>query len=158
VPDVSSVRPGSALLWAILVAGVSMWISFAIVASATRISPRPAVPARARPEAAPIGLALSAAPALRLRATLREHSAASPTALSAQPAPAAPSAPAPAPASARTPSAAPAAPKKPTTVPQAPSSSPRPTAGPQTRRTPEPRRSPPPDFDESAPAGFDTSG
>jgi outer membrane biosynthesis protein TonB len=156
---VSSLRPTSAVLTAILVAAVSLWAGFAVVAGATRSSPGPAAPAQTRPEVAPPHLTLTAAPALRVRPALLERAPARATVLAARPAPApAKSAhPSPAPATAMSaPASPPAAPEPSRTV--QPSPSPRPAPKPQPTRTAAPSHPAGPDFDQSQPDGFDNSG
>jgi hypothetical protein len=162
---VSSQRPQRVLLWAIPVAVLSLWVSFAVVAGATRNSPRSAAhaqPAQPMGEAAPIGLALSPAPALRVRSAVLAASAPQATGRRAQhthrararatepPAPAAP-------AAAMSAPEAPAATPAPTNAVQ-PTPSPRPAAKPRPTITAEPKRPSRPDFDQSQPDGFDTSG
>jgi outer membrane biosynthesis protein TonB len=156
---VTAPRPTPALLGAILAAIVSLWAGFAVVAGVTGTSTRPTVsrePSRleAAP-AAPVGLALSAVPALRLRAAMLERSVAAPTATSAPATPPATSDPA---ATTPTPSTPPTSetPQTPSAV--QPSPSPRPAPKPQPTLTAEPKHTSSPDFDESAPSGFDTSG
>jgi hypothetical protein len=162
---VSSQWPQRVLLWAIPVAVVSLWVGFAVVAGATGSSPRPAAPAapvQPMGEAAPIGLALSPAPALRVRSAVLAASAHQVTGRRAkhtQPTRArAISSPAPAaPAAAMSAPAAPAATPAPTHAVQ-PTPSPRPAAKPRPTLTAEPKRPSRPDFDQSQSDGFDNSG
>ena len=61
--------PTRALLWSGFGALVGLWLSFAVVAGMTQsTASRPATHAVALPSAAPVGLAISAAPALHVRA------------------------------------------------------------------------------------------
>jgi hypothetical protein len=158
VPDaVSSLRLTPALLAAIAAAVASLWVGFAVVAGATRISPRPAAHARPLRNAAPIGLGLSSVPALRVRPALFRLAparaaalpAAAPTTMSG-----AASTESVAPAS--TP-AAPAATPAPARAVQ-PTPAPRPAPKPRPSLTAAPKHPSGPDFDESASGGFDNSG
>ena len=164
MPDaVSAQLTTRRLAVSIAAAVLSLWLGFAVAAGVDNPAPSPPASAPAGHEAAPTRLVLRTAPALRVRPALLEHAAAAPTA----------------------PRAAmrePTAPPK-TTEPQTPTSVPEPRVATPPAATPQPtpttvqpvRSSPPapkprpttvtapkqpakPDFDESAPGGFDTSG
>jgi 2-oxoglutarate dehydrogenase E2 component (dihydrolipoamide succinyltransferase) len=163
---VSSLRLTPALVASIVAALVSCWICFAIVANESRSSERPAVsvrqPDREAATAAGTAMMLSPVPALRVRSTLiagtpvsprvvpRRHRtrtrtatidmAASPNPAPAMSTPVAPQ---------ETPAPAPAAPPAPPPR-SAPTPAPTVTAAPKPAATP--------DFDQSQPSGFDTSG
>jgi hypothetical protein len=162
---VISLRPTPALLKAMAAAVVCLWLSFAVVAGAIRTSPRAPAARAATParESGPIGLALRPAPALQVRRALfatsvyrarprpASHRQRRRVAAAALPAQAAP-----APAM-----SAPVATPAPTVAVQAP-----PADAPKTRPAPkprpvltaEPKHPSAPDFDESAPVGFDNAG
>ena len=163
MPDaVSRRRPTAALVWGIAGALLGLWIGYAIVAGATGPSSRPPASAPSGPVAAPTSLTLRALPALRVRrdaaqARARERDrgagadVAAPAPVVAMSAPAAPA-----------PAATTSAPAT-TSVPAAPAPSrssppPPPATKPQPTVTAQPKRPSGPDFDESAPAGFDNSG
>lgn len=163
MPDaVSRRRPTAALVWGIAGALLGLWIGYAVVAGATGPSSRPPASAPSGPVAAPTSLTLRALPALHVRRALLKRALANATAVPAPtmaaPAPvvamSAPAAPAPAATT-----SAPAT----TSVPAAPAPSrssppPPPATKPQPTVTAQPKRPSGPDFDESAPAGFDNSG
>jgi outer membrane biosynthesis protein TonB len=174
---VSSLRPSPALLGALAAAVVGLWLGWAVAAGVTQSDPLRATGAAAGTDAAPVGLELTPAPALRVRPLLLKHAAdaiaqpPAPTPSAPMPARSAPtrSAPPPAASAPATPQATPepAAPVPPSPaapVEQAPAPAPQPT--PKPRRAPkpqptltaQPKRSSSPDFDESAPSGFDTAG
>ena len=148
-----------------MAAVVSLWLGFAVVAAVTATAPRTAAPAQPIREAAPMsGLALSPAPALRVRWARLERAPATATTAPASPAPM--SAPASSAADAAT--GGPAATSAPVTPPATPepagaaeptpSPRPAPAPKPQPRLTAAPTDGSGPDFDESAPGGFDNSG
>jgi hypothetical protein len=160
----TSRRLTPALLATIVTAVLSFWICFAVVASVTRTSAGPTAAAhQARRElAGPVAttLALSPVPALRVRSALiqrtpaaprvgrRKHRmratatdiAASPEATPATNVPVAVTAPVE------------------TTRAEQPAPSPRPVPTPRPAPKPAPKQATAPDFDESQPSGFDTSG
>jgi outer membrane biosynthesis protein TonB len=181
VPDaVSSLRPSPALLGALAAAVVALWLGWAVAAGVTQSDPLRATGEAPGTDAAPIGLELTPAPALRVRPLLLKHAAdaiapapSAPTPARSDPTPSAPppaaSAPAtppatPEPVAPVTPSPAAPVQQAPAPVQQAPAPAPQPA--PKTRRAPkpqptliaQPKRSSSPDFDESAPSGFDTAG
>jgi ribonuclease E len=155
----------------IAAAAVTLWVGYAVVATATRTAPRPAVPAPTRHAVVPPRLALSAVPALRVRAALLGRAAATAPAVHVRHKRATrtkatrrkatrrkASAPAsPAPQGAMSAPAAPPATPEPASAVQAPPAA-RPAPKPQPRVTATPKRRSPPDFDESAPSGFDNAG
>ena len=164
--------PTRALLWSGFGALVGLWLSFAVVAGMTQsTAPRRAAHAAAPPKAAPVGLAISTAPALHVRATVfgaapavaiaapkpthRHRAAPKPAAPAPAPAPA-PAMSAPASPAAQAPITTPATPAPTTPVQQAPA--PRPVRKAQPTLVAKPKPSSGPGFDESAPSGFDNSG
>ena len=64
--------PIRSLVWSLLGALVALWLGYAIVAGMKHGSaaPQPATHPRPAAETAPVGLALTAAPALRVRSSL----------------------------------------------------------------------------------------
>jgi hypothetical protein len=177
MPDAMSARPRTnGLLWSGLGAVVGLWIGYAVVAGMAQGTPSPPpTHAQPAPKSAPVGLALTAPPALRVRPALF---AAGPVVAIAPPthrqrhrhrAAARPAAAAPAPAM-----SAPAAPtsQAPISNPTTPTANPAPTTPAQPTPTPAPRPvrqqkptlvakpkpKPAPDFDDSTPSGFDNSG
>jgi hypothetical protein len=176
MPDTMSARPPTnGLLWSGLGAVVGLWIGYAVVAGMTQGTPSPP-PAHAQPapRSAPVGLALTLPPELRVRPALF---AAGPVTVMATPRPthrhrhravAKPAAAAPAPAPAMS---APAAPTQapitnPTTptanlapaTPAQPTPAPRPVRQQKPTLVAKPKPKPAPDFDDSTPSGFDNSG
>jgi hypothetical protein len=164
----SAARPGTAILGAIAATLFALWLSYAVAAGLLQ-SARPASGAAQTPQAAPIGLALTPAPELRMRPALGKHAAeartiARPVASAPAPArataPPAKSAPPPAAMSAPSPAATTPAPDPP--AQQAPPPKPTPTPKPAARPRPTPAARPTkpasPDFDDASPSGFDTAG
>lgn len=154
----SALRITPALLGAMAAAALGLWVGFAVVAGGSRTAPRPAShaqPPRAR-GVAPISLGLSPAPTLRVRPALFRLA---PARAAAAPAPstAVSRAPSPAPAPSTSSSAARAPAAEPARAVQ-PTTSPRPAPKPRPTPTAAPRQPSGPDFDESAPGGFDNSG
>jgi hypothetical protein len=170
VPDaVTAAPPIRSLVWSLLGALVALWLGYAIVAGMKQGSaaPQPATHPRPAAETAPVGLAFTAAPALRVRSSLfaparagtvirhaPRHRARAKAAVSA-----------PAPQTAMTPAPTPAATPAPVTPVQAtptptPTPAPRPAAKPrpQTTLKAQPKPSSGGGFDESSPSGFDNSG
>jgi hypothetical protein len=151
---VSSLRLTPALVASIVAALLSWWVCYAIVASLTRSPARPAAsvrqPGRTAARAAGTPLTLSPVSALHVRSTLLDRAPASPRPPAIDVA--APSPPAPAMSTPAAPAATPApVPADPAPPPQA-APKPRPTI------TAAPKKDAAPDFDESQPSGFDTSG
>jgi hypothetical protein len=170
MPHRVSRRPSAkAIGWSLFGAVVGLWLSYAVVAGMTQTTKAaPVAHARDASEAAPVSLALTAAPALQVRSTLftgaqavtivkprhKTHRATKRVRRTVM-RPAAPAAPA---------MTAPAPP------PQTTMSNPVQDTTPATpvRSTPAPRPQPKPvakvsspatpDFDDSAPSGFDNSG
>jgi hypothetical protein len=156
---VSSLRLTPGLVSAIAAAAVTLWVGYAVVAAATRTAPRPAAPAPVRHAVAPPRLGLSAVPALRMRLALLERAAATAPVVPARPRPTAPtteSASHERAAAASATTSAPATPA-PTGAVQPPPAA-RPAPKPRPRLTAQPKRPSSPDFDESAPSGFDNAG
>jgi hypothetical protein len=151
----TALRPSGSLVGAIVAAVVSLWLGFAVVAGVTGATPRTVAPAQPIREAAPVGgFALHPAPALRVRWALLERAPATATTAPASPAPM--STPASSAADAAT--SAPATPESAGAAEPAPSPRPAPAPKPQPRLTAAPTHGSGPDFDESAPGGFDNSG
>ena len=151
-------RPTAALVGVIVGALVGVWVGYALVAGATGSGPRPAASAPSTPVAAPTSLTLNALPELRVRRALLKRALANatvaPAPTVAAPAPVvAMSAPAPQPPAETT-----STPAEPAPAPSQPAPSPPPAAGPQPTVTAQPKRPSGPDFDESAPSGFDNAG
>jgi hypothetical protein len=170
VPDaVTAAPPIRSIVWSLLGAVVALWLAYAIVAGTKHgtAAPRPVSHARPAPQTTPVGLSLTAAPALRVRSSLFAPGAVAPVvrhaprhrarAKTAVVAPAPQPAPTPAPAPAATP--APVTPVQATPTPT-PTPAPRPVAKPrpQTTLKPQPKPSSGGGFDESSPSGFDQSG
>jgi outer membrane biosynthesis protein TonB len=155
---VTALRPSGSLLGAILAAVVSLWVGFAVVAGATRTAPRPATHAQPVRGSAAINLGLSSVPALRARPALFKLAPASAT---APPAPPTAMSAAPSPESVEptsTPAAPAATPEPAHAVQPSPAPAPRPAPKPRPSPAAEPKHPSGPDFDESAPGGFDNSG
>jgi hypothetical protein len=163
---VKSLRLTPALVASIVTALVSWWLCYGIVASVTRSSARPAVsvqePGPEVARAAGTAVTLGPALALHVRSTLIDRTATSAPVVPSRdrtptraPAidPAASSNPAPA---MSTPAAPPATPEPLPAAPAAPSQQSAPT--PRPTITPAPKHAAAPDFDQSQPSGFDTSG
>lgn len=169
MPDaVTAAPPIRSLVWSILGAVVALWLAYAIVAGMKHgtAAPRPASHARPAPQTAPVGLSLTAAPALRVRSSLFAPGRVAPVVRRAprQRARARSAAVAPAPQTAMTPPPAPAT-TPPVTPVQAtptptPTPAPRPTAKPrpQTTLKAQPKDPSGAGFDESSASGFDQSG
>lgn len=163
--------PTRAFVWSGLGALVGLWLGFAVVAGITQSAPASsATHARPLPKPAPVGFALTDAPALHVRGvvlgTVAVRSAPTPrrrhrTAPKAAPAPApAPAMSAPVTPAPQTPVTNPVTPVTPTQqatpVQQAPA--PRPVRRTQPTVVSKPKPSSGPDFDNAAPSGFDNSG
>jgi hypothetical protein len=160
---VSSLRLTPALVASIVAALVSWWICFAVVASLTRSSARPAAsvrqPDRTVGGAAGTTLTLSPVSALHVRSTLLDPTPASPPVVPSShrtptPATAIDMAASPNPAPAMS---APSVPPEPPPL-SAPTPPPQSAPAPRPTITPAPKHAPAPDFDQSQPSGFDTSG
>jgi hypothetical protein len=163
----STARPSTAILGAVVATVVALWLSYAVAAGLMQAGGGAGDTPRAPSEAAPIGLALTPAPELRVRPALLKRAAASAAATTAPRAPATAAAPAKtepastapamstpepvthAPSPAATP--APAAPVQPAPVAR-PAPKPKPTLAAQ------PKQPAAPDFDEASPSGFDNAG
>jgi hypothetical protein len=169
VPDaLTGAPPIRALVWSLLGALVGLWLGYAIVAGMKQGSaaPQPAA-AHAPPatETAPVGLALTAAPALRVRSSLfgsapvRTVVRHAPRRRARAKATVAAPAPQTAMASGPTPVSTPAQ-----TIPvqAAPAPAPAPRPAPTPKRQPtltaQPKQPSGPSFDQSSPNGFDNSG
>jgi hypothetical protein len=159
--------PIRSLVWSLLGAVVALWLAYAIVAGMKHgtAAPRPASHARPAPQTAPVGLSLTAAPALRVRSSLFAPGRVAPVVRHAprQRARARPAAVAPAPQTAMTPAPAPATTTPSVTPVQAtptPTPAPQPAAQPrpQTTLTAQPKHPSGGGFDESSASGFDQSG
>lgn len=172
MPDaVTAAPPIRSLVWSLLGALVALWLGYAIVAGMKQPSaaPQPATHPRPAAETAPVGLALTAAPALRVRSSLfgparagiviRHAPRQRARAKAAVSAPAPQTAMTPAPTPAPTPAATPA-PVTPVQATPTPTPAPRPAAQPrpQTTLKAQPKPSSGGGFDESSPSGFDNSG
>jgi hypothetical protein len=162
---VSSLRLTPGLVASIVAALVSWWICFAVVASLTRSPARPAAsvrqPGRTAAGAAGTTVTLSPVSALHVRSTLLDRTPARPPVVATsqrKPTEAAPidmaarSNPAPA---TSTPAAPPATPAP---LPADPAPPPQSAPKPRPTITAAPKRDAAPDFDESQPSGFDTTG
>jgi hypothetical protein len=169
----SEARPSTAIVGAVIATVIALWLSYAVAAGLMQ-GGRRASGAPQSPGAAPVGLALTPVPELRMRPALHKRAAAARAI--AQPAPppsaraaaqATPSkegapAQAPPPAMSAPPAPATTTPAPQSPVNQAPAATPTPTPkiAPKPRPTLAAHPSKParPDFDESSPSGFDTSG
>jgi hypothetical protein len=169
VPDaVTAAPPIRSLVWSLLGALVALWLAYAIVAGMKQGSaaPAPAPHARTAPDTAPVGLALTPAPALRVRSSLfgparagtvvrhaPRHRARATSAVSA-----------PAPQTATPPPAPATAPEPVTPVQTTPTPTPTPTPAarpapkPRPTLTAQPKQPSGTSFDQSSPSGFDNSG
>jgi hypothetical protein len=177
MPDAMSARPRTnGLLWSGLGAVVGLWIGYAVVAGMAEGTPSPSPTlAQPAPRSAPVGLALTAPPALRVRPALfaagpvvamappahrqRHRHRAAARAAAAAPAPA-PAMNAPAESTSQAPitnPTTPAANPAPVT-PAEPTPAPRPVRRQQPTSVAKPKPKPAPDFDDSTPTGFDNSG
>jgi hypothetical protein len=170
VPDaVTAAPPIRSIVWSLLGAVVALWLAYAIVAGMKHgtAAPRPVSHARSAPQTTPVGLSLTAAPALRVRSSLFAPGAVAPVVRHAPrhrvraktavvaPAPQTTTTAAPAP----DPTPAPVTPVQTTPTPT-PTPAPRPVAKPrpQTTLKAQPKPSSGGGFDESSPSGFDQSG
>jgi hypothetical protein len=168
VPDaVTAAPPIRSVVWSLLGALVALWLAYAVVAGTKQGSPTPppASHARPAPQTAPVGLALTAAPALRVRSSLFGAAGSAPVVRHAprRRARATSVVAAPAPQTAMTAQPTPAetpAPVTPVQTTPTPTPAPRPAAKPrpQTTLTAKPKPSSGGGFDESTPSGFDNSG
>jgi hypothetical protein len=172
VPDaVTAAPPIRSIAWSLLGAVIALWLAYAVVAGMKHgtAAPRPVSHARPAPQTKPVGLSLTAAPALRVRSSLfgpgpvapvvrhaPRHRIRAKTAVAAR-----------APQTAVTPPPAPVTTPAPVTPVQAtptptptPTPVPRPVARPrpQTTVTAKPKQPSGGGFDQSSPSGFDQSG
>jgi hypothetical protein len=168
VPDaVTAAPPIRSIVWSLLGAVVALWLAYAVVAGMKHgtAAPRPVSHARPASQTTPVGLSLTAAPALRVRSSLFAPGAVAPVVRHAprHRAHAKTAAVAPAPQPVTTPATTPA-PVTPvqTTPTPTPTPAPRPVATPRPQPKPQPKPKPKPSsgggFDESSPSGFDQSG
>ena len=169
MPDaVTAAPPIRSLVWSLLGAIVALWLAYAIVAGMKQGSapPAPASHARTAPDTTPVGLALTPAPALRVRSSLF-GSARARTVVRHAPlhrARAKSAASAPAPQTATPPPAPVTTPAPPTPAQTTPTPTPTPTPSAQPAPKPrptlkaQPKQPSGPSFDESSPSGFDNSG
>jgi hypothetical protein len=160
---VSSPRATRGLVSAIAAAAVTLWVGYAVVAAATRTAPRPVAPAPTRHAVTPPRLGLSEVPALRVRAALLERAAATAPVVHVRPRRAARTKTRASASPARQPAMGAPTPARATPAPTSavqppPAARPAPQPQPPPRRTAQPKRPSPPDFDESAPSGFDNQG
>ena len=170
MPDaVTAAPPIRSVVWSLLGAVVALWLAYAVVAGMKHgtAAPRPASHARPAPQTTPVGLSLTAAPALRVRSSLFGPGAVVPVvrhaprhrvrAKTAVVPPAPQTALTAAPAPVTTP--APVTPVQATPTPT-PTPAPRPVAKPrpQTTLKAQPKPSSGGGFDQSSPSGFDQSG
>ena len=159
--------PIRSIVWSVVGAVVALWLAYAIVVATKHgtAAPRPVSHARPAGQTTPVGLSLTAAPALRVRSSLfapgrvapvvrhaPRHRARAKTAVVA-----------PAPQTATTPPPEPATTPAPVTPVQStptPTPAPRPVAKPTPKPTltAKPKQSSGGGFDESSPSGFDQSG
>ena len=168
MPDaLTGAPPIRALVWSLLGALVGLWLGYAIVAGMKQGSAarQPAAAhAPPGPETAPVGLALTAAPALRVRSslfgsapvrTVVRHAPRRRARAKATVAAPAPQTVAPGPTPVSTP-----AQTIPVQAPPAPAPAPRPAPTPkrQPTLTAQPKQPSGPSFDQSSPNGFDNSG
>jgi hypothetical protein len=174
VPDaVTATPPIRSLVWSLLGAVVALWLGYALVAGMKQGSTAPPPASHARPAAptAPVGLTLTAAPALRVRSSLFVPGRVAPPVVRHAPvhrsratsavAARAPQTTTTAPAPAATP--APVTPVQTTPTPTptpapAPTPRPAPKARPQTTLTAQPKHPSGGSFDQSSGSGFDQSG
>ena len=161
--------PIRSIVWSLLGAVVALWLAYAIVAGMKHgtVAARPASHARPAAQTTPVGLSLTAPPALRVRSSLfapgavapvvrhapRHRARAKSAVVAAAPQPTM----TPAPTPATTP--APVTPVQATPTPTR-TPAPRPVAKPkpQTTLKAQPKPSSGGGFDESSPSGFDQSG
>jgi len=166
VPDeVTAAPPIRSIVWSLLGAVVALWLAYAIVAGMKHgtAAPRPASHARSAPQTTPVGLSLTAAPALRVRSSLFAPGAVAPVVRHAPRHRVRAKTAVVAPAPQTTTTAAPAPDPTPapvTPVQTTPTPAPRPVAKPrpQTTLKAQPKPSSGGGFDESSPSGFDQSG
>jgi hypothetical protein len=169
----SEARPGTAIVGAVVATVLALWLSYAVAAGLMQGAPGPSGAPQSL-GAAPVGLTLTPVPELRMRPALHKRAAearaiAQPApprsvraATSARPAKEGAPAQAPPPAMSAPPAPATTTPAPQSPVTQAPAATPTPTpkVAPKPRPTlaAHPIKPARPDFDESAPSGFDTSG
>jgi cell division septation protein DedD len=169
VPDaVTAAPPIRSLVWSLLGAVVALWLAYAVVAGMKQGSAAPQ-PASHAPQTAPVGLALTAAPALRVRSSLftpggvapvvrrapRHLARAKPAVIAVAPAPQTTMTQSPAPVTTPSPVTPVQATPTPTPTPApTPAAKPRP----QTTLTAQPKRPSGGGFDQSSASGFDQSG
>jgi hypothetical protein len=168
VPDaVTAAPPIRSIVWSLLGAVVALWLAYAVVAGMKHgtAAPRPVSHARPASQTTPVGLSLTAAPALRVRSSLFAPGAVAPVVRHAPRhrarAKTAVVAPAPQPVTTPATTPAPVTPVQTTPTPT-PTPAPRPVATPRPQPKPQPKPKPKPSsgggFDESSPSGFDQSG
>jgi hypothetical protein len=166
VPDaVTAAPPIRSIVWSLLGAVVALWLAYAIVAGMKHgtAAPRPVSHARPASQTTPVGLSLTAAPALRVRSSLFAPGAVAPVVRHAprHRVRAKTAAVAPAPQTAVTAAPAPdptPAPVTPVQTTPTPASRPAAKPRPQTTLKAQPKPSSGGGFDESSPSGFDQSG
>ena len=168
MPDaVTAAPPIRSIVWSLLGAVVALWLAYAIVAGMKHgtTAPRPASHARPAPQTTPVGLSLTAAPALRVRSSVFAPGAVAPVVRHAPRHRVRAKTAVVAPAPQTTTTAAPApdptpAPVTPVQATPTPTPAPRPVAKPrpQTTLKAQPKPSSGGGFDESSPSGFDQSG
>ena len=166
MPDaVTAAPPIRSIVWSLLGAVVALWLAYAVVAGMKHgtAAPRPASHARSAPQTTPVGLSLTAAPALRVRSSLFAPGAVAPVVRHAPRHRVRAKTAVVAPAPQTTTTAAPAPDPTPapvTPVQTTPTPAPRPVAKPrpQTTLKAQPKPSSGGGFDESSPSGFDQSG
>jgi hypothetical protein len=164
---VTAAPPIRSIVWSLLGAVVALWLAYAVVAGMKHgtAAPRPVSHARPASQTTPVGLSLTAAPALRVRSSLFAPGAVAPVVRHAPRhrarAKTAVVAPAPQPVTTPATTPAPVTPVQTTPTPT-PTPAPRPVATPRPQPKPQPKPKPKPSsgggFDESSPSGFDQSG
>jgi hypothetical protein len=161
----SEARPGMAIVGAVLATVLALWLSYAVAAGLMQGTSGPSG-SRQFLGAAPVGLTLTPVPELRMRPALHKRAAkARAIARPARPPSARAAAQSPparggAPVRASAPAiSAPPTPATTTPAPQSPvNQAPAATPKPQPPLAAHPSKPARPDFDESSPSGFDTSG
>jgi hypothetical protein len=162
---VTAAPPIRSIVWSLLGAVVALWLAYAVVAGMKHgtAAPRPVSHARPASQTTPVGLSLTAAPALRVRSSLFAPGAVAPVVRHAPRhrarAKTAVVAPAPQPVTTPATTPAPVTPVQTTPTPT-PTPAPRPVATPRPQPKPQPKPKPSSGggFDESSPSGFDQSG
>ena len=156
MPDaVTAAPPFRSIVWSLLGAVVALWLAYAIVAGMKHgtAAPRPVSHTPPASQTTPVGLSLTAAPALRVRSSVFVPGAVAPVVRHAPRHRVRAKTAAVAPAPQTTTTAAPAPDPTPTPAPR-PVAKPRP----QTTLKAQPKPSSGGGFDESSPSGFDQSG